>query len=122
MGAVVVATLPPIMCLIFTKDIRLTRSQNAVENKDLAGRRTNDGSSSPETEQGDRIHLSNSPRTSTRGKTVRDQISYESLGEGWLTRGSQGIASVIRGTSGQEGTPYRVRELERGVQDRRGVE
>ncbi|WWD18029.1 hypothetical protein CI109_102476 [Kwoniella shandongensis] len=40
LGAVIVAILPPIFCLLFTKDIRLTRAQNAVDAKDLAGRPT----------------------------------------------------------------------------------
>jgi hypothetical protein len=30
-GAIIVAIFPPIICMIFTKDVQLTRSQNAVE-------------------------------------------------------------------------------------------
>jgi len=40
LGAVIVAIFPPIFCLLFTKNIRLTRAQNAVDNKDLTGRPT----------------------------------------------------------------------------------
>ncbi|WVF70813.1 hypothetical protein IAT40_005607 [Kwoniella sp. CBS 6097] len=38
LGAVIVAIFPPIFCAFLTKDIKLTRAQNAVDNKDLAGR------------------------------------------------------------------------------------
>ncbi|WVO19791.1 uncharacterized protein IAS62_001081 [Cryptococcus decagattii] len=40
LGAVIVAIFPPIWCLLFTKDIKLTRAQNAVDAKDLSGRPT----------------------------------------------------------------------------------
>jgi hypothetical protein len=40
LGAVICAIFPPIFCLLFTKNIRLTRAQNAVDNKDAAGRPT----------------------------------------------------------------------------------
>ncbi|WWC66478.1 uncharacterized protein I206_100380 [Kwoniella pini CBS 10737] len=40
LGATIVAIFPPIFCIFFTKDIKLTRSQNAVDGKDLAGNRT----------------------------------------------------------------------------------
>jgi hypothetical protein len=38
-GAIVVAVFPPIICMIFTKDVQLTRSQNAVENRGTPSRR-----------------------------------------------------------------------------------
>ena len=38
-GAIVVAILPPIICIIFTKDVQLTRSQNAVDNRGTPSRR-----------------------------------------------------------------------------------
>jgi hypothetical protein len=34
-GAIIVAIFPPIICMIFTKDVQLTRSQNAVENRGM---------------------------------------------------------------------------------------
>lgn len=40
LGAVIVAIFPPIWCLLFTKDIKLTRAQNTVDAKDLSGRPT----------------------------------------------------------------------------------
>ncbi|WRT64021.1 uncharacterized protein IL334_000948 [Kwoniella shivajii] len=40
LGALIVAILPPIFCVIFTKDIKLTRAQNAVDAKDLSGEPT----------------------------------------------------------------------------------
>jgi hypothetical protein len=39
-GAVCVAIFPPIFCVLLTKNIHLTRAQNALDNKDLAGRPT----------------------------------------------------------------------------------
>ncbi len=42
LGAVIVAIFPPIFCLLFTRNIRLTRAQNAVDAKDLAGRQTDE--------------------------------------------------------------------------------
>jgi hypothetical protein len=38
-GAIVVAIFPPIICIIFTKDVQLTRSQNAIENRGTPSRR-----------------------------------------------------------------------------------
>lgn len=38
MGAIVVAVLPPIICLIFTKDVQLSKAQNAVENRSATSR------------------------------------------------------------------------------------
>ncbi|ORY20677.1 major facilitator superfamily domain-containing protein [Naematelia encephala] len=38
LGAVILACFPPIICLFLTKDTKLTRAQNAIEHKDLAGR------------------------------------------------------------------------------------
>jgi hypothetical protein len=40
MGAIILALFPPIFCLLFTHNVRLTRAQNAIENTDLAGRAT----------------------------------------------------------------------------------
>ncbi|TYJ53742.1 hypothetical protein B9479_005650 [Cryptococcus floricola] len=37
LGALIVAIFPPIFCFFLTKDIKLTRAQNAVENKTLDG-------------------------------------------------------------------------------------
>nr|XP_018267067.1 uncharacterized protein I303_01050 [Kwoniella dejecticola CBS 10117]OBR89225.1 hypothetical protein I303_01050 [Kwoniella dejecticola CBS 10117] len=42
LGATIVAIFPPIFCVFLTKDIKLTRSQNAVDGKDLAGNRTSE--------------------------------------------------------------------------------
>ncbi len=44
LGAVIVAVFPPIFCYFFTKDIKLTRAQNALDGKDLAGRPTGEPS------------------------------------------------------------------------------
>lgn len=41
--ASVIAILPPIVCLLLTKDIHLGRAQNAHDGKDLAGRSTRNG-------------------------------------------------------------------------------
>lgn len=38
----IVAIFPPIWCLLFTKDVKLTRAQNAVDAKDLSGRPTDE--------------------------------------------------------------------------------
>ncbi|KAK6905574.1 hypothetical protein I203_106404 [Kwoniella mangroviensis CBS 8507] len=40
LGALIVAIFPPIFCIFLTKDIKLTRAQNAVDAKDLAGNPT----------------------------------------------------------------------------------
>jgi len=40
MGAIILALFPPVFCLLFTHNVRLTRAQNAIENTDLAGRAT----------------------------------------------------------------------------------
>ncbi|WVQ85445.1 hypothetical protein IAT38_007610 [Cryptococcus sp. DSM 104549] len=40
LGAVIVAIFPPIFCVLLTKDVKLTRAQNALDSKDLAGRPT----------------------------------------------------------------------------------
>ncbi|KAK8865789.1 hypothetical protein IAR55_000936 [Kwoniella newhampshirensis] len=42
LGAIIVAIFPPIFCVLFTKDIKLSRAQNAVDAKDLSGRPTNE--------------------------------------------------------------------------------
>ena len=42
LGSVVVAIFPPIFCILFTRNIRLTRAQNAVDGKDLAGQSTDE--------------------------------------------------------------------------------
>jgi hypothetical protein len=42
MGAIVVAIFPPIICMIFTKDVQLTRTQNAVENRGTSSRHVDD--------------------------------------------------------------------------------
>ncbi|KAK4688897.1 MFS transporter, SIT family, siderophore-iron:H+ symporter, partial [Tremellales sp. Uapishka_1] len=47
LGATIVAIFPPIFCLLFTKDIRLGRAQNAVDGKDLAGRPTEEVEGAP---------------------------------------------------------------------------
>ena len=38
--AVLIAVLPPIFCLLFIRNVSLTRAQNALDNKDLSGRDT----------------------------------------------------------------------------------
>ncbi|WWC86118.1 uncharacterized protein L201_000989 [Kwoniella dendrophila CBS 6074] len=42
LGAIIVAIFPPIFCVLFTKDIKLTRAQNAVDAKDLSGKATDE--------------------------------------------------------------------------------
>lgn len=42
LGAVIVAIFPPIFCLLFTRDIKLSRAQNALDGKDTEGRQTDE--------------------------------------------------------------------------------
>lgn len=37
-----VALFPPIFCIIFTKNVKLTKAQNAHDGRDLAGRQTDE--------------------------------------------------------------------------------
>lgn len=38
LGAVVVALIPPVVCMVWTANVRLGRGQNALDGKDLSGR------------------------------------------------------------------------------------
>jgi hypothetical protein len=103
-GAVILALFPPVICLIFTRDIRLTRAQNAVENTDLAGRDT--GEVADPAERGSvRLHAASSP-----AKRMAMGLSGERGDVGWKTLGHK--------KSGASG--WRIRALEDEVED--GVE
>ncbi|RXK36198.1 hypothetical protein M231_06542 [Tremella mesenterica] len=42
LGAVIVAIFPPIFCMLFIRNIRLTRAQNAIDGRDVTGKPTNE--------------------------------------------------------------------------------
>ena len=52
LAALTTALLPPVFCMLFTDDIRLTRAQNAVDGKDPAGRETRAPTRAPTTTNG----------------------------------------------------------------------
>ncbi|WVO17819.1 hypothetical protein L204_105517 [Cryptococcus depauperatus] len=60
LGAMIVAIFPPIFCIIFTRDIKLTRAQNAVDCRDLAGRPIDDPALDERTPS--EIGISSAPR------------------------------------------------------------
>jgi len=101
-GAILLALFPPIICLVFTRDIRLTRAQNAVENTDLAGRDTGEVAD-PAADRGSvRLHAASSP-----AKRMAMGLSGEHGDVAWKTVG--------RKKSGASG--WRVRALEDGEED-----
>lgn len=102
MGAIILAVFPPIFCLLFTHNIRLTRAQNAIENTDLAGRAT--GEIADPAERGSmRLHGASPARRLALGLSAAgDDV--------WNTLGTDEAGG--NGGKGRRGSGWRVREME----------
>jgi hypothetical protein len=81
----VLAIFPPIVCLWLTKDVRLTRAQNAIDGRDLTGKSTQEAVDPDLLEAPSvRLRVGSSPsRSFSRGTGTRLLGHKASSGSGW---------------------------------------
>ena len=104
-GAIILALFPPIACLVYTHDIRLTRAQNAVDNRDLAGRATGEIADPEEQVSSLRLRVGASP--------ARSMAHLRSDSDGPSgTQGENGVAHKPRRASG-----WTLRDMEEYIEE-----